>query len=98
MKRTYKVKVFDVQDRDEQGCKLLTELSIDATGVTELQRAIRAKLEGDHAVRSINLMAGEENCAVVYVQDKPEPGKPKQRGKPVIHIGPVGRGRKIERD
>lgn len=85
-----KVEVFKVVDRKPVKFK---DFEVDAKNVSHAKKVARAVLEADGVyVRALNRNA-ENGVLIVYVEDKRPDAR--ERGKPVVHTGPVGKGRQI---
>lgn len=85
-----RVEVFKVVDRKPVKLK---DFEVDAKNVGNAKKAARAVLEAEGVyVRALNRNA-ETGALIVYVEDKRPDAR--ERGKPVVHTGPVGKGRSV---
>lgn len=90
------VKVYDaLKTPDDKGYELIHTFKVNVRNKSAARKAARAELEKGYTIRSVNIVADEENTIVVYVAPKRKPAKTRARGKPVVHTGMVGQGRKI---
>jgi len=69
---------------------------VDETKAGKAIRAARDELSQRFDVRAVNIKE-DRKTLIAYVQAKPEAVKLKERGKPVVHEGPVGKGREVNR-
>ena len=80
---------------DDRKPVLLKEIELDATRFGLAKREARSKLEAEgFSVRAISRVADSESVVAYVTEQRPDA---RERGKPVIHTGLVGKGREIRR-
>ena len=92
-RKKLKVEVYELGEGGKP--VLLKEFEANATRFGLAKREARVKLEAEGLfVRSITLKADSEIVIVYVTKQRPNA---RERGKPVVHTGLVGKGREIRR-
>lgn len=92
-RKRLKIEVYELGDGGKPS--LLKKFEASATRFGLAKREARVKLESEgFFVRSIILKADSEIVIVYVTKQRPDA---RERGKPVVHTGLVGKGREIRR-